>query len=210
MKDLYIIGAGGCGRETLNLILDIHQILGGLWNIKGFLDDTENPLRGKKCDFGVVGSIQDYMPRKNDVLVMAIANPQDKCRVTSMLKSRGAVFESVIHPSTYLGRHCTLGEGAVVQAGFGMTVNVSVGNFATLLSSCLGHDVQVGDFCTISSHCNISGYVTVGNRVFIGGNVCIASHVQIHDDAYLCMGSVVLKNISEGCKAIGNPACEIG
>ncbi len=210
MKDIYIVGAGGCGRETLNLLLDIHTFSGPRWNIKGFLDDTEDPLHGKDCDFGVVGGIQDYAPRENDVLVMGIANPHDKYRLTSMLKSRGAVFESLIHPYTYLGRHCTLGEGVVVQNGFGMTVNVTIGNFATLLSSSLGHDVRVGDYCTISSHCNISGNVTIGQRVFVGGNVAIAPHLHVGDDASLCMGSVVLTNVGAGRKVIGNPAREIG
>lgn len=33
MKDLYIVGAGGCGREVLQIIKDIHRIQGQRWNI---------------------------------------------------------------------------------------------------------------------------------------------------------------------------------
>ena len=39
MKNLYIVGASGCGREVLNIIKDIHAIRGVQWNIVGFLDD---------------------------------------------------------------------------------------------------------------------------------------------------------------------------
>ena len=49
MKDLYILGAGGCGREVLSMMLDAQAIQGQRWNIKGFLDDTEAPLHGKDC-----------------------------------------------------------------------------------------------------------------------------------------------------------------
>lgn len=210
MKDLYIVGAGGLGRELLNLVLDIHAILGTQWNIMGFLDDTEAPLKDKACDFSVVETIAEYIPKPNDVLALGIATPAAKRKLVPMLKARGAVFESVIHPYAYLGRHNTLGEGAVVFGGFSMSVNVGIGNFVTLLSSGLGHDVRIGDYSTISAQCNIMGNVFVGNEVFIGGNVCIAPYVNINDGAYICLGSVVMSNVSAGCKIMGNPAREIG
>ena len=210
MKNLYIVGAGGLGRELLNLVLDIHAIHGTRWNIMGFLDDTEAPLKDKACDFPVVGTIADYIPKSNDVLALGIAAPQAKSRLVPMLKQRGAVFESIIHPYAYLGRHNAMGEGAVVFGGFSMSVNVHIGNFVTLLSSGFGHDVRVGDYSTISSHCNIMGNVNIGSEVFIGGNVCIAPHITIENGAYICLGSVIMNNISSGSKVLGNPAREIG
>jgi sugar O-acyltransferase (sialic acid O-acetyltransferase NeuD family) len=210
MKDLYIVGAGGFGRELLNLVLDIHVVSGPRWNIIGFLDDTEDPLRGKACDFSVAGSIVDYSPKPNEVLALGIADPTAKRKLVPMLKARGAVFETVIHPYAYLGRHNTLGEGAVVCGGFSMSVNVCIGNFTTLLSSGFGHDVRVGDYSTISACCNIMGRVSLGEGVFVGGNVAIAPCVEVYDDAYICLGSVVMKNIRQGCKVLGNPAREIG
>ncbi len=210
MKDLYIVGAGGCGRETLVLLQDINRITGTKWNLKGFLDDTPDPLHDKACDLGVVGTIRDYSPGPNDVLVLAIAAPQDKIMLVKLLKGRGAKFESAIHPYANMGRHCSVGEGVLVQNGFGMTVNVNIGSFTTLLSSCIGHDVTVGDYSTISSHCNISGNVSIGKGVFIGGNVAVAPKVSIGDGSYLCMGSVVLKDVAIGAKILGNPAREVG
>lgn len=91
-----------------------------------------------------------------------------------------------------------------------MTVNVKIGSFVTLLSACIGHDVTLGDYSTISSHCNISGNVSIGEEVFMGGNVAVAPRVSIGDRAYLCMGSVALKDIPKGAKVMGNPAKEIG
>jgi sugar O-acyltransferase (sialic acid O-acetyltransferase NeuD family) len=210
MRDLYILGAGGHGREVLNTILDIHAIQGARWNIMGFLDDTEDPLKEKNCDYPVVGTIAGYQPKENDVLVMGIANPMAKEKIVTMLKSRGAVFDSIIYPYANLGRHNLIGEGAVICGGFGMSVNVSIGNFPTLLNCGLGHDVTVGDYCTISPCCNIMGNVKIGRRVFIGGNAAIAPHVVIEDDAYVGVGSVVLKRVKAGEKVFGNPAREIG
>lgn len=209
MKDLYIVGAGGCGREILQIIKDIHRIQGQRWNIMGFLDDTEAPLAGKECDYGVVGTIVDYVPKENDVLVMGIASPKAKQALVPMLLNRGAVFEQVIHPYAALGNFNSIGEGAVIYSGFGMTVNVRIGNYATLLGCGLGHDVQVGDYSTISSWCNIMGGVKIGQRVFMGGNCAVAPHAVIEDDAYVGVGSVVLRKVKQGKRVFGNPAREM-
>lgn len=210
MKNLYIVGAGGFGRELLNLILDIHMIVGSRWNIVGFLDDTDTPLEGKACDCAVVGTIADYSPQPDDVLAFGIADPAAKRRLIPMLKARGAVFEQIIHPYTYLGRNNTFGEGVIIDRGASVSVNVAFGDFVTLLASSIAHDVQIGEFSTISAMCNIMGRVSIGSGAFIGGNVAIAPRVTIGDNAYLCMGSVVMKNVPSGTKVMGNPAREIG
>jgi len=108
-----------------------------------------------------------------------------------------------------LGRFNTIGEGAVIYSGFGMTVNVKIGDFCTLLACGLGHDVEVGDFSTISSWCNIMGHVKIGNRVFMGGNCSAAPNAVIEDDAYVGVGSVVLRKVKAGKRAFGNPAREM-
>lgn len=209
MKNLYIIGASGCGREVLNIIKDIHAIQGIQWNIMGFLDDNLNALDGIECDFKVVGTIKDFIPQENDVLVMGIASPQIKEKIVPMLKARGAVFQSIIHPYVSLGRFNTIGEGAVIYSGFGMTVNVHIGDFCTLLACGLGHDVTVGNYSTISSWCNIMGHVQIGNRVFMAGNCAIAPSAVIEDDAYVGVGSVVLRKVKAGKRVFGNPAREM-
>lgn len=210
MKNLYILGAGGCGRETLLMLHEIQAIQGQRWNIIGFLDDTEDPLHGKACDLSVVGSIKDFFPQKNDVLVMAIAEPSAKEKIATLLKERGAVFETVIHPHAGLGKYNSIGEGTLIYGSFGMTVNISIGSFCTLLACTLGHDVIVGNFSTISSYSNIMGHVSIGEKVFIGGNVAVAPHAIIGDGAYVGVGSVVLKRVKMGEKVFGNPAREIG
>lgn len=208
MKDLYIVGAGGYGREVLHIIKDIHRIQGPRWNIKGFLDDTEDPLKGKECDYGVVGTIQGYQPKENDVLVMAIASPQAKQKLAPMLLERGAVFETVVHPYVNLGDFNEGGQGLVISSGFGVTVNVHVGSYVTLLDCVLGHDVEVGDYSTISTKANILGGVKIGRGVFIGANAVAAPHSVIEDGSYVGVGSVVLKKVRAGKRVFGNPARE--
>lgn len=209
MKDLYIVGAGGCGREVLQIIQEIHRVQGPRWNIKGFLDDTEDPLKGKECDYGVVGTIKDYQPKENEVLVMAIASPQAKQKLVPMLLERGAKFETIISPYARLGEHNYIGKGVVIYPGFGMTVNVYVGDFTTLLSCWVGHDVRIGNYSTVSGMCHLLGHVQVGSGVFIGSNAVIAPNADIEDEAYIGIGSVVLRKVKSGKRVFGNPAREM-
>ena len=209
MKDLYIVGAGGCGREVLQIVKEIHRLQGPRWNIMGFLDDTEAPLAGKECDYGVVGTIVDYVPKEDDVLAMAVADPAGKRKVAEMLLASGAVFENILHPGAYLGEFNSIGIGNTIYGGFSLTVNGRIGNFTTLLCSLLGHDVQVGDYTTISSLCNIAGHVRIGQGAFLGGNCAVAPHAVIEDGAYVGMGSVVLRRVRAGKKVFGNPAREV-
>jgi len=209
MKDLYIVGAGGCGREVLHIIKDIHRIQGPRWNIKGFLDDTEDPLKGKQCDYGVVGTIKGYQPKENEVLVMAIASPQAKQKLVPMLLERGAKFETIIHPTANLGEFNNIGQGVVIYGGFGMTVNINIGDYATILSCSIGHDVRVGDYSTISSLSHLLGGVEVGQGVFLGANSVIAPKAIVEDGAYVGVGSVVLRRVKTGRRVFGNPAREM-
>lgn len=209
MKSLYIVGAGGCGRELLSMLLNT-GLYSGKYTIVGFLDDTDNPLQGKACDRDVVGTIKGYIPQENDTLLMGIADPHAKARLVPILKEKGAHFTSFIHPGVSLGRNNTIGEGVVIYGGMGMTVNVSIGDFTTLQACYLGHDVTIGKYSTISSFCNIMGYVNIEERVFLGSNVAVKPKTIIHKDSYVCMGSVVIKDVGEYTKVIGNPAREIG
>lgn len=206
MKDLYIVGAGGCGREVLQIIKDIHRIQGPRWNIMGFLDDTEDPLAGKECDYGVVGTIVDYQPKENDVLAMAVADPKGKRKLAEMLLARGAAFENIISPSAYLGDFVKIGVGNVIYGGISLSADSRVGDFTTLLHCQIGHDVQIGRYSTISGLCSITGNVRIGEGVFIGASCAVAPHAVIEDNAYVGIGSVVLRRVRAGKKVFGNPA----
>lgn len=205
MKEIIIVGAGGFGRELLQWIKDINEI-DKKWIIKGFIDDNLSALDNYECDYKVIGQIKDWQPSENEVFACAIANPKTKEKVVNILKSRCAEFTQVIHPRANIGEFNQIGEGVVIYPKAGLTVNIKIGDYVTLLSSGVGHDVFVGDYSTISSNCGINGNVRVGSRVFISSNVVIVPSRKIGDDAFIGAGSVVVSNIKASTSVMGNPA----
>lgn len=205
MQDLIIVGAGGFGRELLQWIKDINRVE-PKWNILGFIDDNLNSLDNLSCDSKVIGTIEDCQPKDGQCFVMGIANPSLKESITRELKTKGAHFVSIIHPTAIVADNAKIGEGIVMYPNSILSVNTVVGDFVTVLSSGIGHDAVIGDYCTISSFCDITGGVRLGNRVFLGSHCTIIPKRRIGDDAYISAGSVVVSNVKSGVQVFGNPA----
>lgn len=209
MKDLVIIGAGGFGREVLQILKDINR-KEPVWNVRGFLDADKNALENYACDISVIGTIDEWSPRANEVYVCGISSPKERERVVRMYKERGAAFVSLIHPTSMIADFVTIGEGAVIYANTWISTNARIGNFVSVLPYVtVGHDVTIGDFSMICSHCDITGKVAVGRRTYMGSRVSIIPDRKIGDGAYICAGSTVLADVKPNTKVMGYPAVRI-
>lgn len=205
MKKILIVGAGGFGRELLQWIKDINAEK-PTWEIGGFLDDNLQALDGVEIDYPVVGTISDWQPKDDEVFALAMGKPQLKRMVVEKLKSRGAHFAAVIHPTALVSPFAHYGEGLVMFPYSKLSCNSTVGDFVSILTTSIGHDNEIGDYTMISGGCNIVRNVKIGKDVFVAAGVCIAQDVVVKDGAYIGLGSVVLKDVKAGTKVFGNPA----
>ena len=205
MKKIYIVGAGGFGRELLWWIKDINKV-SPTWEIAGFLDDDLQALVNYECDYNVVGTIKDWIPKEDEEFALALGSPSLKRKIVAVLKAKGARFASVIHPTAMLSEFAKYGEGFIMFPYSKLSANSTVGDFVTLLSTPIGHDTVIGDYSVISGNCSVVRNVVIGRDVFLAAGVCIAQDVHIGDGAYLGLGSVVLKDVQPGDTVFGNPA----
>lgn len=205
MKDLIIIGAGGYGREVIQWATDCNRLT-PRWNILGFLDPNPAALRETRCPYPILGTDEDWTPTENQEYVVAIANPSKKEEIVSRFSDWGAQFATIIHPEAFISAGVEIGSGTVIYPRAIISVGVTIGQFCTIQTTGLGHDVTIGDYSTISSFCNLMGHVTLGKRVFMGSHCAVIPKTVIEDDAYVGVGSVVLKRVRTGIKVYGNPA----
>lgn len=205
MNKIIIVGAGGFGRELLQWIKDINAAK-PTWKIAGFIDDDLHALDGVETDTPIIGTIKDWQPKEDEEFALAMGSPALKRKIVGLLKSKGAKFATIIHPTALLSPFAHYGEGFIMFPYSKLSCNSTVGDFVTLLSTPIGHDNVIGEYTVISGGCNIVRNVKIGKDVFLAAGVCIAQDVVIGDGAYLGLGSVVLKDVAPGVKVFGNPA----
>lgn len=206
MKNLVIIAAGGCGREVLQWAKDVNRI-GKQWSIKGFIDDNLQALTDVNCDVEILATVDGYEIQPNDEFLCCIGNSKVRQQVVEKLKSRGAIFTQLIHPTAVIAETCTLGEGVIIYPYALISDNAVIGNQCIVnMYSSVAHDSQLGEYCTISAHCDVTGMCKLGSRVFMGTTANMVPSSQIGDDAYICAGSTVMGRIRTGNKVLGNPA----
>lgn len=70
----------------------------------------------------------------------------------------------------------------------------------------IGHDVHLGKNVEIPAGAIIGGFCEIKEGAFIGINATLRNRINIGEKAFVGMGAVVTKSISEGITVVGNPA----
>lgn len=206
MSKLYIVGAGGFGREVYCWLQDEARILEGV-QFAGFLDDNAQVLDGFNYPLGVVGTISAFMPGPGDVFICGIGAVGLKKKLCAQLIERGARFLTLVHPTAVLGCNVKIGSGAVICPRVTLTCDIEVGAMAMInCHSTLGHDARVGNWSTVSAHCDLTGFTQIGEAVFLGSGARVIPGKTVGDGAVVGAGSVVIRKVPAGQTVFGNPA----
>ena len=206
MKNLIIIGAGGCGREVLQWAKDINKVRQE-WNIKGFIDDALHALDNKNCDVTIIDKIDDYVIEANDEFICCIGNSILREKIIERMNAKGAKFTNIIHPTAIVSDTCQLGKGVIIYPYALVSDNTFVNDGCIInMHSTIAHDSVIGEYCTISAHCDVTGMCNLGNYVFMGTSSHIVPGSKIGNNVYICAGSTVMTRIRDGKKVMGSPA----
>ncbi len=97
-----------------------------------------------------------------------------------------------------------VGANAVIQRG---RIDATVVGKGTMISSLcvVGANTIIGQNCTLTIKSGTSGSARIGNRVWLGIGAIVRDYVSVCDDAFVGMGSVVTKDITEPGIYAGNP-----
>ena len=137
----------------------------------------------------------------------------------SMLKERNELLRGLLGKSdgdTFINQpfYCDYGSNIRVGRRFFANFNFTVLDEALVT---IGDDCFIGTNVSIYTACHSTDPiernsrrewakpVTIGDNVWIGGSVTILPGVTIGSNVTIGAGSVVVKDIPDGCVAVGNP-----
>lgn len=202
--EIFILGAGGMARETLDIYID----LGKEKNIKGFLEENcqrkGKLLNGKEIQD--ISYLEKLSKKEERYLIAAIGSTKRK-RLIESLEDKRYKFDTVIHPNATFSKWVKIGEGSIVTAGTVMTCQIEIGRHVILnLGTLVCHDATIGDYTTLSPGVKVMGYASIGKEVYVGTNATIREKVKIADGAIVAAGAVVTQDVPEMALVAGIPA----
>jgi len=210
-RNIVIVGAGGHGRELLDVIRaqnSNHETL----KFVGFVSDEKpDPKLLLRIEADWLGSVEDFLENSAPTgFTLGVGNPLTRMQLASRFDTAGHEPVTLIHPSATFGADVTLGEGVVIASHVSVTTNVRIGDHSHInINATVSHDCRVSRFVTVSPSCSVSGSVTLRERVFLGVNCAIRQGLTIGEGSVVGAGAVVLSDVDSNITVAGVPARQI-
>lgn len=196
MKTIAIFGAGGHTK----VIIDLIQLMNN-YRIVGIYDDNKE---GKFMDISILGKINEKIDKTFDEYIIGIGDDNIRKKIYNQFTELN--WAVLIHPKSIVSKNVHINEGSVVFAGSVIQTDVFIGKHCIINTNCnIDHESRICDFTSICPGVTICGKVIINDTTFIGANSTIIPCIEIGSNCIIGAGSVIIRNISNNKKVVGNP-----
>ncbi|MBP5790688.1 MAG: acetyltransferase [Kiritimatiellae bacterium] len=200
MRDLFIVGAGGFGREAIWTVERINSLSQQpAWRILGYADNDPKWKKGQNFEgYPILGTL-DEADRDYPGASVFIALGNNKKRAEAYKRLRGHDFPAIIDPKAQISPTTEFKHGNFIGAGAVIQVGSELGKFDIVGSNAvIGHDAVLGDFVNMGPGTVIAGGSKVGNGVSFYANSATMPRVTIGDGATISAGTGVKSDLAAG------------
>lgn len=205
MREIYIFGAGGLGKE-MAWHLEMLDIQSKGYRLLGFLDDDEAKWNTQVYGYSVLGRLEEIMG-PGALVLLGVGNPQCRSLGLKRIKAKNGIPYTLIGPGVVRAKNAICGEGAVMEVGAVLGPD-SIINEGVLINkrAMVTHDVEVGAYCVLSPYVFLSGASKVGAGCSIGAHATILPGVSVGKGCVIGAGAVVTQDLPPFSLAVGVPA----
>jgi sugar O-acyltransferase (sialic acid O-acetyltransferase NeuD family) len=211
-EQLVIVGAGGFGRETHDVVEAVNASFPEApWEIAGVVDDAPSELNLRRLldrSIRFLGPLEK-VPQAAWV-ALGVGSPQSRVAIHARLAGRCAGFATLVHPTAVIGSSHVVGEGSIVCAYVSVGTNVSLGSQVHLNPhAVIGHDTQVGDFVSVNPNATVSGECVLHREVLVGASAVVLQGICVGVAGVVGAAACVTKSVPGSQIFVGVPARQL-
>ncbi|MBL8342013.1 MAG: NeuD/PglB/VioB family sugar acetyltransferase [Rubrivivax sp.] len=173
-----------------------------------FFDDAaeRGSQRGAWPVLGGSGDFAREVPPHVERIV-AIGDNARRDQLLQACLERGARVATVVHPAASVSPGARLGRGSFVAAGAVVAIGAEVGAGGIINhGASVDHECVLGRAVHVSPGARLGGGVRVGDRSWVGIAAAVRHAVTIGADVVVGAGAVVVADVSDNMRLVGNPA----
>lgn len=211
VERIVVIGAGGFGRETLDVV-EALIATGEPLQLVGVVDSGPRPVDlGRLGERGIayLGTDEEWLSTAagDERFVVAIGSPSVREAVAQRLSDAGLRATTLIHPRAVIGSRARIGDGVVITSGVQVSTNVTIGDHVHLNpASIIGHDATLADYVSVNPGAIVSGNVAVETGVLLGAGSVVLQGLTVGAGSTVGAAACVTKDVVAGTTVKGVPA----
>lgn len=202
---IVIIGAGGHGRETAEIVRD--SASDNSPELLGFVDDSL-----------AVGTIVDGLPvlggfdwlqanRTNAAAIIALGSPSICRNVAINVRRSEITVASAVSPHANVSVRARMGSGVIVFPLVVVNTGARIESHVTLnVGASVSHDSRIGAFTNLNPGARVAGNVDIGECCYIGMGAQIIQNIKIGAGTTVGAGATVIADLPPNVVAVGVPA----
>ncbi len=212
-----VVGAGGFGRETLDVLAAMTAAgVGPGYRLVGVLDDRPSAVNLDRLaahGASYLGPVGDWLDGARsgrhgavDYLI-GVGDPSARRQLAGRFDDTGCHPAVAVHPAAVLGSASTLGPGVVVCAGVQVSTNVRLGAHVHLNPhATIGHDAQLADFVSVNPAATVSGECRIGAAALLGAGSMVLQGLAVGAGAVVGAAACVVRDVDPDVIVKGIPA----
>ncbi len=203
---LVIIGAGRHAEVLAEQISAYHPET----VLTGFTDSAAS-----QCAIGPLLGGDDVLPVLVDkgtcshflVGIGSVGRGMVRGEVYNLARQAGLRPWMLVHPTTEISSSAVIAPGCQILARAVINTKVTLGENVLLNTGAIvEHHSCIGAHCHIATGAMVCGGVLIGERTHIGAGSVIRQGITIGDNVVVGAGAVVVRDVSNDCTVVGNPA----